>query len=115
MENEYESWKAKVRSLYRPGSLKAVASKKHLVEVQNAGWNKSARIYVRLWRKKLHESVFVTCQKILIVTVQSEKVKFKFIHKLHASSLCLYKLAFDVFLKLDGLCDERNFLLETVT
>ena len=41
-----EIWKVKVSSLYRPGSLKAVARKTHLVDVQNAGWNKSTRMYV---------------------------------------------------------------------
>ena len=91
MEKGYEIWKAKVRSLYEPGSLKAVGRKTHLVEVQNVGWNKCARIYVRLCRKKLHVTVFVTYQKIFTVTVQSGNVKFKFTHKLHASSLCLYK------------------------
>jgi hypothetical protein len=48
MENGYETWKAKVRSMYRPGSLKAAVRKTYLVEVRNVGWNKSARIYVRL-------------------------------------------------------------------
>jgi len=78
MENGYEIWKAKVMSLYRPGALKAVAKKTRLVEVQNLGWNKSARIYVRLRRKKLRGSVFVTSQKILTATVQWGKVEFKF-------------------------------------
>jgi hypothetical protein len=58
MENGYEIWKAKVRSLYKQGSLKAVGRKTHLVEVQNVEWNKSARIYVRLCRKKLHVLAF---------------------------------------------------------
>ena len=97
MENGYEIWKAKVRSLYRPTSLKTVARKTHLIEVQNVGWNKSARIYVRLRRKKLHGSVSVTSQKILTVTVQWGKVEFKFTYKLHASSLVFINRPFMSF------------------
>lgn len=37
METGYEIWKVRVRSLYRPRSLKAVARKTNLVEVQNVG------------------------------------------------------------------------------
>jgi hypothetical protein len=91
MENGHEIWKAKMRSLYRSGSLKAVTRKTHLAGVQDVGWNNSARIHVSLWKKKLHASVTVTCQKILTVTIHQAKVEFKFTETLCASSLCLYK------------------------